>query len=285
VSSNHPSSRVAHRHHLNVMGTGAVTLLMVHGYGCNQTMWRHVASALANDFRVALVDLVGFGLSDHSAYDPQRHAGLQGHAQDLVDVAALLADQPVVVVGHSVGASIGLLAETLDPRAFAGHVMVSPSPCFFDDGEYVGGTTHEDLRALLRLQAEDMQAWAQQVASLVVAEPAWGALAGELVASFCRARPEAAAQLAQATFLGDYRPLLEEVRKPTLLLQSMHDAIAPVAVGSYMQEKIPGSRLQLLAGSGHCPHLTQPAQCVEAMLRFLRTLPLPVGSTVPVTLH
>ena len=45
-------------------------MLLAHGYGCDQTMWRRMVPLLENDYRLALFDYVGYGQSDVTAYDP-----------------------------------------------------------------------------------------------------------------------------------------------------------------------------------------------------------------------
>lgn len=51
----------------NVVVTGredGPVVMLAHGFGCDQNMWRLVAPGLARDFRVALFDHVGSGRSD-----------------------------------------------------------------------------------------------------------------------------------------------------------------------------------------------------------------------------
>jgi len=76
------------RHHVEETGppTGPVVVL-AHGFGCDQHMWRLVAPRLAETFRVVTFDFVGSGRSDRSAWDAQRYSSLDGYAQD-VDAAA-----------------------------------------------------------------------------------------------------------------------------------------------------------------------------------------------------
>lgn len=274
-----PQHPLVRRHNLNLMGGGDATLLMVHGYGCNQAMWRHLAPRLADGWRVALMDLAGFGHSDHGCYEPGRYDRLRGHAEDVAGVALLLAEeQPVVLVGHSVGATVAMLADRLQPQAAVAHVMVAPSPCFMNQGDYRGGFDPEALRQLLAGQANGREAWAREVAMLVAGEAAWGPLASELAESFCRAEPRAALQLAHDTFLGDHRAELAGLRKPTLLLQASQDPIAPPEVGEFMHRQIPRSVLQTVVGRDHCPQITQAAACAEAIRSFMQGLALPAAT-------
>ncbi len=92
------------RNNVHVTGQGAATMVFVHGFGCDQTMWRFLAPAYQDRFRVITYDLTGCGGSDLAAYDRARYASLHGHADDLLEIVEEFATGPVVVVGHSVSA-------------------------------------------------------------------------------------------------------------------------------------------------------------------------------------
>jgi sigma-B regulation protein RsbQ len=71
------------------------------------------------------------------------------------------------------------------------------------------------------------------------------------------------------TFLSDNRADLCKVRVPSLVLQCTNDAIAPVSVGTYVSNAIPDCSLVLLEATGHCPHLSAPAETVHAISAFV----------------
>jgi sigma-B regulation protein RsbQ len=98
-------------------------------------------------------DLVGSGGSDLSAYDRAKYGSLHGYADDLLEILDEFAPGPVVFVGHSVSTMIGLLATIKAPERFVAQVMVGPSPCYINDGDYVGGFSREDIDELLDSQA------------------------------------------------------------------------------------------------------------------------------------
>src|SRR3954451_10781425 len=124
-------------------------MLFAHGFGCDQNMWRHVAPAFADEYRVVLFDQVGAGNSDLSAYDRQKYASLHGYADDVLEICRELELHDVVFVGHSVSAMIGILAAAKNPVRFAKLVLIGPSPRYIDDGDYAGGFTREDIDGLL----------------------------------------------------------------------------------------------------------------------------------------
>lgn len=61
------------KHNINVVGTGKKTLLLVHGYGCDQNMWRLLVPAFQKDYRIVLFDHVGAGKSDISKYSREKY--------------------------------------------------------------------------------------------------------------------------------------------------------------------------------------------------------------------
>ena len=74
------------RNHIQVSGKGAATMVFVHGFGCDQTMWRFLAPAYEDRFRVVTYDLTGCGQSELSAYDRSKYGSLHGHAADLLEI-------------------------------------------------------------------------------------------------------------------------------------------------------------------------------------------------------
>src|SRR5438309_10920607 len=140
---------IARRNNVNVTGSGAATLVFAHGFGCDQSMWRFMQPAYAKRYRTVMFDLVGSGKSDLSAYDPKKYDSLHGYAADVVEIVEQFAAGPTIFVGHSVSAMIGMLANIARPDLFAAQVMVGPSPCYINDGDYFGGFERKDIEGLL----------------------------------------------------------------------------------------------------------------------------------------
>ena len=260
------------RHNVCVRGDAeGQPMLFAHGFGCDQNMWRFVAPAFEDDFRVVLFDHVGAGKSDLSAYDPDRYSSLDAYAQDVLELCRELDLTDVIFVGHSVSAIIGALAVgAAEPGRFAKLVMVSPSPRYVDDEGYVGGFQRADIDELLESLESNYLGWSSAMAPVIMGNPGRPELGDELSASFCRTDPEIARQFARVTFLSDNRADLAAVTIPTLVLQCSQDAIAPVEVGQFVHESIPGSRLVMLDAIGHCPNLSAPEATAAAISGFVR---------------
>jgi sigma-B regulation protein RsbQ len=244
-------------------------MVFAHGFGCDQNMWRFVAPAFEDEYRIVLFDLVGAGGSDLSAYDEQKYASLDGYAQDVLELCAELDLRDVVFVGHSVSGMIGVLAAKAEPERFATLVLVSPSPRYLDDEGYVGGFGRADIEELLDSLDSNYLGWSTAMAPVIMGNPDRPELGAELTESFCRTDPRIARHFARVTFLSDNRADLADVRVPTLVLQCSSDAIAPMEVGEFVDRALADSSLVVLPATGHCPNLSAPDETVAAMKAFL----------------
>jgi sigma-B regulation protein RsbQ len=233
-------------------------------------MWRFLAPAYGERYRVILFDLVGSGASDAAAYDRAKYATLNGYADDVLEIVKELGEGPVLFVGHSVSATIGMLADVKEPGHFAAQLMVGPSPCYINDGDYVGGFTRKDIDSLLDALESNYLGWSSNMAPAIMGAPDQPELATELTNSFCRADPEIAKQFARATFLSDHRADIPKLKTPTLIIQCNDDMIAPVSVGQYLHRHLPRSTLTIIDNVGHCPHLSTPSSCAGAIDQFLK---------------
>ena len=190
------------------------TMLFVHGFGCDQNMWRFVAPAFEERFRVVLFDQVGAGDSDQSAYDVDKYSSLDGYATDIIEICEALDLRDVVLVGHSVSAMIGMLAALRAPDRFAKLVMVGPSPRYIDDDRYVGGFSEADIKELLESLDSNYLGWSTAMAPVIMGNSERPELGQELTESFCRADPAIAKRFAEVTFLSDNREDLARVAHP-----------------------------------------------------------------------
>ncbi|WP_394620003.1 alpha/beta fold hydrolase [Lentzea sp. JNUCC 0626] len=255
----------------NVVVTGrddGPAVLLAHGFGCDQNLWRLVVPHLSERFRVVLFDYVGSGRSDLSAWTPQRYSSLAGYAQDVLDICAELDLRDVVLVGHSVSSMIAVLAATREPERFAKLVLLTPSPCYLDDDDYRGGFSRADIDELLDALESNYLGWSATMAPVIVGNPDRPELGDELEASFCRTDPAVARVFARTTFLSDNRTDLAGVTTPTVVLQCSADAIAPPEVGEFVHDQIDGSVLVTLNATGHCPQLSAPEETATAIIEF-----------------
>lgn len=260
---------VKRRNRVRVEGDGAATLVFAHGFGCDQGMWRFLAPHFAPRYRTVLFDLVGSGQSDHAAYERAKYGSLHGHADDLLEIVDEFAHGPVVLVGHSVSAMIGMLAAIKAPERIQAQVMVGPSACYLDDGDYCGGFARPDLEDLLAGMDANYLDWSAAIAPLIMGAPNQPALGRELADSFRRNHADIARHFARVTFLSDHRADVPHSTTPALILQCTDDLIAPRTAGEFLQRRLPRASLRLIENIGHCAHMSAPGACVREIDAFL----------------
>ncbi|SDF47387.1 sigma-B regulation protein RsbQ [Lentzea fradiae] len=255
----------------NVVVTGneaGPVVLLAHGFGCDQNLWRLVVPLLAETYRVVLFDHVGAGLSDVAAWTAERYSSLDAYADDVLTICRELDLRDVVLVGHSVSAMIAVLAANREPERFAKLVLLTPSPRYVDDGDYRGGFSRADIDELLDALEANYLGWSAVMAPVIMDNPGRPELGQELTNSFCRTDPEIARVFARVTFLSDNRSDLAKVTVPTLVVQCARDAIAPREVGQFVHDQVRGSELVTLDAVGHCPQLSAPEATAAAIAEF-----------------
>lgn len=259
----------AQRNNAQIIGNGPRILVLAHGFGTNQTIWRHMTPALEVDCRLVLFDHVGAVSSNWSYYSPRRYQTMYGYAADLLELLAELELTDVIYVGHSMSAMIGLLAAVSEPARFRRMILLNGSPCYLNMEDYRGGFEQKDIDALYEAMATNYHAWVSGLAPLAVGNPERPELASEFAETLRGVRPDIGLAMARMVYQSDHREMLSKLRIPTLLLPTRDDAFVPLAVSDYMLQQIPHAECVLLETSGHLPHLSAPALVAQAIRMYL----------------
>jgi len=257
------------QNNVTILGTGNKIMFFVHGYGCDQNMWRFITPHFKNTYKIVLIDLVGTGKSDESAYDYDKYNSLEGHADDIINICDALNLEDVCMVAHSVSAMIATLAAVKRPTLFKKLIMIGPSPRYINDADYFGGFSEKDIEELLETLDSNYLGWSSAMAPVIMGNLDRPELAAELETSFCQNNPEIASHFAKVTFLADNRSDLKKLAIDTLIIQSEEDAIASLEVGQFVHKNIANSKLVVLESTGHCPHMSAPNKTIEAIKNYL----------------
>lgn len=260
---------VLRRNNVKVSGSGP-PMVLLHGFGCDQLMWRFLAPELEHAYTTILLDYVGQGGSDKSAFDEKKYSTLQGYADDLVEVCDALNLRDAILVGHSVSSMVALLASFKIQSRLSRLIFVCPSPCYLNKPGYRGGLEKEQADQLMALMDQNYAQWANVISAQAIADPAKPEHQREFAGGLCSLEPRVAKTFARATFYSDHREDLAKCRVPSLLLQCDPDALAPPEVGRYMARRMPRSVLRVLHVPGHSPHLTAPDLTLAAIDEYLR---------------
>ena len=101
-------------------GNGDTTLLFVHGSYIDQTYWKKQVDYFSPHYTVVTLDLPGHGKSGKERTD----WSVKGFAGDVVEVIKELDLENVILIGHSLGAGINLIAATSNPKPIIGFIGI-----------------------------------------------------------------------------------------------------------------------------------------------------------------
>jgi pimeloyl-ACP methyl ester carboxylesterase len=256
---------------LHVADTGprdAPAVIMLHGLGSSLQTFDAWAGVLSSQFRVARIDLPGFGLT---GADP---TGDYSDARFMVIMAALmdkLGLSRASFVGNSMGGRLAWMFAATHPERVQKLVLISPDG-FASPGFEYGRAP--DIPFILRLLPYTLPKWLLRM-SLV---PAYAdpKLLTDVTTTrywdFMRApgvRQAIIARTAQ-TVLQDPVPLLRQIQAPTLLVWGEGDAMIPIANAQDYLRAIPHSRLVKLPRLGHVPQEEDSARSLIPIESFLK---------------
>jgi pimeloyl-ACP methyl ester carboxylesterase len=244
---------------------GQETVLLVHGYGSSSASWMPIVPTLATRYRVLVIDLPGFGLSDKREGDYSPDA--------LADVLAEVLDQKGVkrahVVGHSWGSSI-VMAFARRHRDRLNKLAVV-SGWVYDEQLFPlmrwarspGGKGfyalfyRQNIGERMYFNFYDPSKLSQQVVDEVEKSMhREGALAAAV---------EAAASMKLYEHEGDY----PKVDAETLVLWGRQDRVARVAFGERLARDLPKARLVVIDRCGHIPMWECTGETAIALRGFL----------------
>ena len=265
-----PSSVIT-RNNVHLLGKGSETIVFAHGFGSDQTAWRHQVAAFESSYRIVLFDHVGAGQSDLTAHSPLRYSSLYSYAEDLLELCTELKLSQVILVGHSVSGMVSLLAALMDPSRFKQLVFLSASPRYLNDAAtgYIGGFEQSDLDALYAAMSSNYYAWASGFAPIAMGNPDRPELAIEFANTLSAIRPDIAQAVSRVIFQSDHRAELPKLTVPVVVLQSNNDIAVPPQVGEYLAAHIPQAQLISIDAQGHLPHISAPEVVNQTLIQCL----------------
>ena len=273
--------------HYTETGSGEPAIVLLHGFGASTFSWRDVVGPLAERGRVIAFDRPAFGLTERpmrGEWDPDAFAdGSPYSPAAQADLVVALLDawgiDRAVLVGHSAGGSIAVLTALEHPDRVEALVLV-------DAAVYTEGgppalvyplLTTPQMRRIGPLIARSIGggagdrflefAWYDP--TLITPEIRAGYRAPLQVADWDRALWE----LTVARSPQRLAKRVGEIACPTLVVTGAEDAVVPPADAERLAAEIPGAEYVSIEAAGHVPHEERPEPFVNAVYRFLDTLP------------
>jgi len=243
-------------------GGNGPTLVLLHGAGDQAGTWATVAETLAPTYRLVIPDLAGHGKSAPAD-------GPISISQVLRGIEAILSQgpqDPVIIVGNSLGAWMGAWYAREHPGRVARLIMVNGGPLEGDRTDLSLTPRNREEAAALMTQLRDPKSGPVPgyVLDDIVREAQGGPLA-RLV--------QTAGEMEQYVLDGK----LGELRTPVDLIWGESDKLFPPAYAERMLKELPAARITPIPGCGHVPHVECPTRFRAALLDTL-TQPAPAGA-------
>ena len=246
-------------------------LVLVHGSWGDGASWNLVLPALAQHFRVLVYDRRGHSRSER----PRTQGSTEEDVDDLAALIGHLGLSPAHVVGTSSGASLALRLAERRPvlvRSVAGH-----EPALFNlfvDDPDLGALMREALECFeataARLAVGDMAGGTRQFAETYSNGPGgWELIPPERQHVMVHNAP---------TFLDETRDpgswtadlaALAAISCPILLTSGDQSLPFLPPIVTALAASLPGAQTQVIAGAGHVPATTHPAEYVAIIMNFV----------------
>lgn len=247
------------------------------GPGCDHTYFRPWLHPLAEHAQLVFIDHRGNGRSsrtDEATYT------IEQMADDVEALRLHLGLGPVLLLGQSFGGMVAQVFVTRYPDSVTKLLLANTTPSmqFWDaaQDEAAAKATPEQQAAIPALfngeiqSQEAFDAWWDVCMPLYFKHPDRFAreieeVEGRMVGAFEVANHMMANEIPKY----DVRPLLPDVRIPTLVLAGAEDWVTPVSQSTLIDELLPDSTLVVFADSGHMPHIEENEAFLAAVRSFL----------------
>lgn len=226
-------------------GSGPEQLVLLHGLSGSSRWWVRNLSALSQQRRVLVPDVIGFGRTRCPGPIPsiERLAAIFDEWLDRSGVEC------TDLVGHSMGGQIAVHIAARFPHRVRRLVLVDSAGLF----------PALPARTAARFAAE------------VLPPARWGdpTFLPTIVRDGLRAGPRSIIRSIAHIVADNVGPLLSEIAAPTLVLWGAGDTIIPVAHAEEFRARIPNAEMLVLPEAAHNPMVDQPAEFNRIVARFL----------------
>ncbi|GLZ33357.1 hydrolase [Lentzea sp. NBRC 105346] len=263
-------------------------IVLVHGLGGSHLNWALLAPKLTHVARVVAVDLAGFGLT----FPEGRATSISANVKLLGRFLEEVVQEPVILMGNSMGGLISILHTSKQPDGVRGLVLVDPAL------PMVLGTRPDPTmlttffmysvpglgeRFLAKTKSAPARAQVDRVLELCCANPSLvpeelKRASEHLLHTRAKVKGLDAAFLAAARSTvfavsrrGPYFGAMAGIKVPVFLMSGDKDRLVNVASARYAARRHPHWRYDEFANVGHVPQLEIPDVVSERVLDWLET--------------
>lgn len=238
-----------------VTGSGKPLILM-HGWGCDHTTVKSIASVASQTHTVYNIDLPGFGASD----EPEEVWGVENYTHCIESFVKQLGIESPSLAGHSFGGRISILFSSrndVDKLMLIDAAGVKPRRSI---KYYAKVYSFKLMRKLYQLLLGKERA-AKRIEEMRARKGS---------ADYSAASPMMRRVLSKCVN-EDLKHVMPKIKAPTLLVWGELDTATPLRDAKIMERLIPDAGLVSFPGCGHYSFLDNPAQFAAVINSFLKS--------------
>ncbi|WP_095083239.1 alpha/beta fold hydrolase [Pseudomonas sp. Irchel s3h17] len=240
------------------------TILMLHGYSADKTIWLRFAKYFTDDCRVIIPDQAGHGETGFKAgggYD------IPTQAERMIQLIDACGIGKVHVIGNSMGGYVAAWLAAVHPGRVASLMLIDPAG--------LSSPEPSDMERLLAQGSNPFlihsRADFNQFYAMTMASPPWvpGVVRAALAERYQARRDELAEIFEDFHTSQPVGARLHDIQAPALLLWGREDRLIHVSSAQIWAKGIPGMRVKIWDGVGHMPMVEQPAKTATLYRQFL----------------
>jgi len=240
-------------------GRRGPTLVFVHYWGGSAGTWDDVVEQLPADRDTVRFDQRGWGTS--RALPGPYH--LHRLVDDLLDVVEGLDLGTFVLVGHSMGGKVSLLAAARRPVGLVGLALLAPAP------PQPPATVTAEYRSFLSHAYDSAQSVGQALDHVLTALPLADTVRSAAVRDSLAADDAARREWPLRGIAADVTDAARAIDVPVLVLAGEHDQVEPPQVlRRHLLPSVPQARIDVVPGTGHLLPLEAPVAVAAALEDF-----------------
>jgi abhydrolase domain-containing protein 6 len=240
------------------------TVVMIHGYSADKTVWMRFASHFTDHYRVLIVDLPGHG---ETAFDQAIKYDSISQAQRVFQTMDSLGISRAHVVGNSMGGFIAAQMALLNPDRVQSATLI--------DAAGVASPTPSDMEQLLAAGSNPFQihnrAEFDSFYAMTMAQPPWlPRMILDYMADDYIARRDSLAHIFKDFHQVDFLDArLSEFTVPVLVMWGERDRLLHLSMAAVWTNGVSNAELVTYPEFGHMPMVEAPAQSAGDVLTFL----------------
>ena len=241
------------------------TLVLVHGYTADKTMWHRPAKLLAQDYHIIIPDMAGHG---ETRYDKNANYAMPTQVAWLAKLLQHLSIEKAHIVGSSMGGFISALFAKQHPDMVLSAILLDPAGIASPEPSHIQTVFEEEGRNMF---LPETQAEFTAFMKLVMAKPPFTPkFIMNTMGAVHISRRNAYAHIFEDFFDKDtLKNDLKDIKAPTLLIWGRKDQILHVSAASIWQKGIKNCQTIIWDDLGHVPSFEDTKRTVGAMKGFL----------------